>query len=731
VEKSANWTGRAATRWAMGLRRAVLGWGLRGAMAGGVLLGAPAPAQAQPQLQAQPVDSLRAALRGHPQPDAGRVNSLNTLALALRNKTPDESAALFEEARQLAQLLGYTAGAAEAELGLGFHYRHRGEYGKAESFSEQARHDFELVGNHLGQTRSLYNQSSIYSEQGFYAKSLQANRRGLALAEAAHSRKWLAFLNTQLGITSTYLHEYDNARRYLTQGLRWARRSGDQNGIGHAYAGLGNLYRAQGQWAAAQRNYEQEANIFRQTNDEGGLVFEGINIGDMAERQGHFAEAFANVRRALQYARRLPVPAEVPRAQLVLARTFLHTGRPDSAISYALRSLQTTRRSGDRPSSRDASQVLAQASARRGDFAAAYRYEELFGAYRDSLNSSDLQRQAAVLEYRAELARKQVQIGTLTNTSRLIQTRNRQQGWLLLGALLGLGAVGTLSVVLWRNNREKQRAYALLTQQQDELRAAQSQLVAAEKWAFVGELSAGIAHELQNPLAFMKNFADVSVGLLDHNPAAQPAGLEQEIMAGLKQNLLKISQQGQRASAIITDMLAHARTGTGPHVPTELNALVAEALALAYQGLRVQDPAFHATLVQDFAPNLAPVPVVPSDLTRVLVNLCTNALHAVRQRQQGDAAIAYQPTVTVCTRQAATGSIEITVHDNGTGMPAHICEKIFQPFFTTKPVGEGTGLGLSLSHEIVTKGHGGTLAVESVEGEGTEFIISLPPGGKA
>ncbi|MGY3090620.1 two-component system NtrC family sensor kinase [Hymenobacter sp. UYAg731] len=729
MEKPANWTGRAAC-WASGLRRLVVGWSLRGAIAGGVLLPGSAPVQAQPQLQAPPVDSLRAALRAHPPPDAGRVKSLNALALELRNKAPDESAALFEEARQLAQLLGYTAGAAEAELGLGFYHRHRSEYGLAESFSEQARHDFELSGDRLGQTRSLYNQSSVYSEQGLYAKSLQANLRGLALAEAAHSQKWLAFLNTQLGITSTYLHEYAAARRYLTQGLRWAVSSGDQNGIGHAYTGLGNLYRAQGQWAAAQRSYEQDANIFRRTQDEAGLIFEGINIGDMAERQGHYPEAFANARRALRRAQRLRAVGEVPRAQLVLARTLLHTGRPDSAISYALQSLEATRRSGARQVSRDASQVLAQASARRGDFAAAYRYEELFGTYRDSLNSSDLRRQASVLEYRAELARKQVQIGTLTNTSRLIQTQNRQQRWLLLGALLGLGAVGTLSAVLWRNNREKQRAYALLKQQQDELRAAQSQLVAAEKWAFVGELSAGIAHELQNPLAFMKNFADVSVGLLDHDPAARPAGLEQEIMAGLKQNLLKISQQGQRASAIITDMLAHARTGTGPRVPTELNALVAEALALAYQGLRVQDPTFHATLVQDFAPNLAPVPVVPSDLTRVLVNLCTNALHAVRQ-QETAAVAAYQPTVTVSTRQTAAGAVEIRVYDNGTGMPEHICEKIFQPFFTTKPVGEGTGLGLSLSHEIVTKGHGGTLAVTSREGEGTEFIISLPPGGKA
>ena len=726
MEKPANRTSGGTATWAPGLCRAVRQWSLRGAIAGGLLLSGYLPVRAQTHT----TDILRAEVRAHPQPDSGRVNRLNALALELRNNAPDESAVLFEESRQLAQLLGYTAGAAEAELGLGFYHRHRGKYTLAESFSEQARHDFELGGDLLGQTRSLYNQSSVYSEQGLYARSLQANLRGLALAKAARSEKWLAFLNTQLGITSTYLHEYGNALRYLTQGLSWAKRSGDQNGIGHAYTGLGNLYRAQGQWAAAQHSYEQDANVLRQTKDEAGLVFEEINIGDMEERQGHYADALASIRRSLRRAHRLQAPSEVPRAQLVLARTLLHTGHPDSAIVYALRSLQTTRRSGDRKYSRDASQILAQASARLGNFAAAYRYEELFGAYRDSLNSSDLQRQAAVLEYRAELARKQAQIGMLTSNSRLIQSQNRQQGWLLLAALLGLGAVGTLSAVLWRSNREKQRAYALLKHQQDELHAAQSQLVAAEKWAFVGELSAGIAHELQNPLAFMKNFADVSVGLLDQGPAAQPAGLEQEIMAGLKQNLLKISQQGQRASAIITDMLAHARTGAGPRVPTELNALVAEALALAYQGLRVQAPTFHATLVQDFAPNLPLAAVVPSDLTRMLVNLCTNALHAVRQQAEA-AEATYQPTVTVGTRQTAAGTVEITVHDNGTGMTEQVREKIFQPFFTTKPVGEGTGLGLSLSHEIVTKGHGGTLAVESEEGKGTEFIISLPTGGKA
>ncbi|MBO2010573.1 ATP-binding protein [Hymenobacter negativus] len=697
----------------------------------GCLLGAGLPGAAH--AQAQVADSLQADLRSHARPDTARNNRLNALALALRNNAPEKSAALFREARQLGQELGYTVGEAEASLGLGFYYRHRGEYGTAEAYSEQSRQGFEQAGNLLGQMRSFYNLSCIYSDQGFYNKSLQANLRGLALAEAARNLKWQAFLNTQLGISSTYLGEYATATRYLDQGLGLAKESGDPNSIGHAHAGFGALYRIQGKWAEAQRNYEVDAEISRELNDEQGLLFEEINIGDMQERQGHIPEAFAAVRSGLRRALRMRSAAgDVPRAQLVLARSFLRAGQLDSALRYAQQSLQTTQRSGAKEYSRDASQVLAQASARLGNFAAAYRYEKLFGAYRDSLNSSDLKRRAAVLEYRADLARKQAQIVKLTSSSQFIQAQNRQQRWALLSALLGLGAVGTLSVVLWRNNREKQRANAVLKQQQDELRATQSQLVASEKWAFVGELSAGIAHELQNPLAFMKNFADVSVALLDTDPVPPtgPASLEQEIMAGLRQNLEKISQQGQRASSIINDMLTHARAGSGQRVPTDLNALAAEGLTLAYQGLCVQDKTFHATLVQDLPPRQPLVAVVPSDLTRVLVNLCTNALHAVRARQRQEAAAGtaatFQPTVTVSTRHHAPHTVEIRVRDNGTGMNAEVLSKVFQPFFTTKPAEEGTGLGLSLSHDIVTKGHGGTLTVESREGEGTEFVVALP-----
>ncbi|MBF9141436.1 sensor histidine kinase [Hymenobacter properus] len=270
---------------------------------------------------------------------------------------------------------------------------------------------------------------------------------------------------------------------------------------------------------------------------------------------------------------------------------------------------------------------------------------------------------------------------------------------------------------------------AQLEQSLANLHAAQAQLVQREKMAFLGELTAGIAHELQNPLNFMKNFAEVSTGLVDdidgpavpHEPGAR---LQGEILAGLKQNLREISQHGQRATAIIKGMLEHSRTGTSQRVPTDLNALVEDSLRLAYQGLRAKDKTFRAELNTILAPALPPVAVVPQDLSRVLINLLTNALYAVQQRQR-QADSSYRPEVTVQT-SAGPGGVEIRVRDNGTGIPDEARAKIFQPFFTTKPTGEGTGLGLSLSHDIIAQGHGGTLSVESQPGNFTEFLISLP-----
>jgi signal transduction histidine kinase len=261
----------------------------------------------------------------------------------------------------------------------------------------------------------------------------------------------------------------------------------------------------------------------------------------------------------------------------------------------------------------------------------------------------------------------------------------------------------------------------------DELRTTQRQLIQSEKMASLGELTAGIAHEIQNPLNFVNNFSEVSTELVDElNSEIDKGNLDDAklIASDLKQNLDKITLHGKRAGDIVKGMLQHSRTSSGQKEPTDINELADEYLRLAYHGLRAKDKSFNAKFEADLDKTIEKINVVPQDIGRVLLNLINNAFYTVNEKkQQTDAG--YEPTVSIVTKNLGD-KIEIRVKDNGNGIPSKIKEKIFQPFFTTKPTGHGTGLGLSLSYDIITKGHGGDLKVESKEGEGAEFIILIP-----
>ncbi|MGV3557421.1 sensor histidine kinase [Larkinella arboricola] len=274
--------------------------------------------------------------------------------------------------------------------------------------------------------------------------------------------------------------------------------------------------------------------------------------------------------------------------------------------------------------------------------------------------------------------------------------------------------------------RQKEELEQTLT----ELKATQDQLIQREKMASLGELTAGIAHEIQNPLNFVNNFSEVSVELIEElkeerQKTDRDAGLEEEILADLAQNLQKINHHGKRADSIVKGMLQHSRASTHEREPIDINNLADEYLRLAYHGLRASDKSFNATLLTDFDSNLGKVSVVPQDMGRVLLNLFTNAFYATEEKRKTGLAN-YQPTVQVITRRIDGETIELRVRDNGCGIPASVLNKIYQPFFTTKPTGQGTGLGLSLSYDIITKGHGGELIVETEEGKFTEFTIRLP-----
>jgi len=260
----------------------------------------------------------------------------------------------------------------------------------------------------------------------------------------------------------------------------------------------------------------------------------------------------------------------------------------------------------------------------------------------------------------------------------------------------------------------------------DELKATQRQLIQSEKMASLGELTAGIAHEIQNPLNFVNNFSEINTELIDELKAELAIGniqLAIDLAMDIRDNEQKINHHGKRADAIVKGMLQHSRSSSGTKEPTDINKLADEYFRLAYHGLRAKDKSFNATLKTDYDQSITSVNMIPQDMGRVILNLITNAFYVVNEKKSQHIE-SYEPTVSISTKKVGD-KVLISVSDNGNGIPQNIVDKIFQPFFTTKPTGQGTGLGLSLSYDIV-KAHGGELKVETKQGEGSAFIISLP-----
>jgi len=274
---------------------------------------------------------------------------------------------------------------------------------------------------------------------------------------------------------------------------------------------------------------------------------------------------------------------------------------------------------------------------------------------------------------------------------------------------------------------EVNRQTAELRSTLENLKSTQSQLIHSEKMASLGELTAGIAHEIQNPLNFVNNFSELNTELIDELKSELARGNLQsakELADNIRDNEQKINHHGKRADAIVKGMLMHSRASTGQKELTDINALADEYLRLAYHGLRAKDKSFNAKFETDFDQNIGKINVIPQDIGRVLLNLFTNAFYSVTEKNKHHP-VNYEPCVIVSTRKIQD-KVEIKVKDNGLGIPSKAMDKIFQPFFTTKPTGVGTGLGLSLSYDIITKGHNGQLAVDTKEGQFAEFTITIP-----
>ena len=354
------------------------------------------------------------------------------------------------------------------------------------------------------------------------------------------------------------------------------------------------------------------------------------------------------------------------------------------------------------------------------------KYWKVYSAANDSLNNTKTNQQLQMLTMEEEQRKRDIEASR-------ISYKNKVRINLLLG---GIGIFLLLAVFLYQNNKQKQQANKVLEKTLAELKSTQSQLIQSEKMASLGELTAGIAHEIQNPLNFVNNFSEVNEELLTEMKDELDKGNINDAKALANdaiENQQKILHHGKRADAIVKGMLQHSRSSSGVKEPTDINALADEYLRLAYHGLRAKDKSFNATMKTDFDETIGNINIIPQDIGRVILNLITNAFYAASLPSKGgfsDPDKSYSPTVWVSTKKIGD-KIQVSVRDNGPGIPQKILDKIFQPFFTTKPTGQGTGLGLSLSYDIV-KAHGGEMKVETKEGEGlpagqagSTFIIQL------
>jgi len=387
---------------------------------------------------------------------------------------------------------------------------------------------------------------------------------------------------------------------------------------------------------------------------------------------------------------------------------------------------------------------LTKLDSSTGNYKQAYEHYKLYTIYRDSLIKEETEKKELQAKMQYEFDKKQAIAKAEQDKKDAEQQRIKNMQYFTIAALAFLLlAILLFAFIQWRNNKQKKKANALLQQQKEkvedtltELKSTQSQLIQAEKMASLGELTAGIAHEIQNPLNFVNNFSEVNKELLIEMKGEIQRGNIGEVTSianDVIDNEEKIIHHGKRADAIVKGMLQHSRSSAGVKEPTDINALCDEYLRLSYHGLRAKNKSFNADFKTDFDESIGEIKIVPQDIGRVLLNLYNNAFYAVTEKAKSHQPLKgskeYEPTVTVSTRSVKFPSgglgVELTVKDNGNGIPQKVIDKIFQPFFTTKPTGQGTGLGLSLSYDIV-KAHRGEIKVKTKEGEGSEFIIQLP-----
>ncbi|HUZ57895.1 MAG TPA: ATP-binding protein [Hanamia sp.] len=584
-----------------------------------------------------------------------------------------------------------------------------------------------------GEITALGFESFIQESLGNLPRSMELALEALQLAKDNHLEKYSGpALNAAAGVYNS-LKDHSRALDYL----RRQERLGDKADAGYAAINIANTLTNLNRPDSASYYLKRGDSILRSV----GTVETGViaQYGDIQMKSGNYPAALKLYRKALEAAIQNKELRSFSDIYTEIAALYKTTNQFDSASFYAKKALTIAQKLAQKDEILESATLLAQLY-EPTNAETALLYYKIADVVKDSLYGSGSIQAIQTIIHQEQERQQDIKSNRIAYENRIRQ----------YALFIGLGVLLLIAIFLYRNNRNKRKANVLLSKQKEEiqstlseLKSTQKQLIQSEKMASLGELTAGIAHEIQNPLNFVNNFSDVNKELLlEMKDEMKKGNLDEanSIANGVIENEQKINHHGKRAGDIVKGMLQHSRTSTGVKEPTDINALADEYLRLSYHGLRAKDKSFNAKMKTDFDENLSAdkagigkINIIPQDIRRVLLNLYNNAFYAVQQKQKELAkevtpfekvSPLYEPTVSATTKKSEN-SVLITVSDNGNGIPQKVVDKIFQPFFTTKPTGEGTGLGLSLAYDIV-KAHGGELKVETKENEGSEFIIQLP-----
>jgi signal transduction histidine kinase len=691
-------------------------------------------------------------------------------------------------ALKLAEKLQYKTGIGDAYIGIGNVHATQVKYNEALQDFFKALKIYGEAGSKKSEASALTLIGRVYAEQAKYADARKYYLAALRQKEALGDKKSIGYAFLDVGDLLEREENYPEAITYSYKALTLFEQIGDSSGIASAFYGIGWVENKLGNYAEAKKKYAAALTTFKGLGDTYMAALMYRNMGEIFFLQGDYEAALKNDLIALKVfdeaQLKLPMAwtytgiGNVYERQGILTASSGDEALAKSKYADALRyygmALEIWKGSNDNFNISDAHinisnvhshlknvteakkhldssfrvalqiqnkgqfkryyQSLSHLDSLEGNFKQAYGHYKKYIAYRDSLVNEESTKRQSQTKMQYEFDKKEAVAKATQEKKDREAKRIRSQQYTVIASLAILVlAVVAIAFMQWRNSRHKQKANLLLQQQKEkiestlmELKATQSQLIQSEKMASLGELTAGIAHEIQNPLNFVINFSEINAELIDELKNELVADNKAEallIVNDIKENEQKINLHGQRADAIVKAMLQHSRTNTGKKELSDINALADEYLRLSYHGLRAKDKTFNAVMKTNFDESIGKVNIVPQDVGRVFLNLSNNAFYAVHEKiKMADQD--YEPTVFVTTKRRAD-KIEINVKDNGIGISKNVIEKIFQPFFTTKPTGQGTGLGLSLSYDII-KAHGGELKVDTEEGKGATFTILLP-----